>query len=538
MEIIRKNKIPLCIASIQWFVTTVLQVDRLFFSYERENKYLITTKILYYMVLIVGWCFAAELYRKLRAGNTFYQRAFFIFKVYLGLLMILLLLLWPGTWSWDDLGTLIAISAYDSWQPWQHTITGIYQDVLLQILPFPGGMILLQNVIISVCVAFSVTKLETILGLGQWKNRFADALLKVLPFLLPPVLMYQFSGYRMGLYVYLELVMLIIMMGMKKEAQEWKLTYLVLFCILCSIVAVWRTESFFYIVPACMIVLCGSEKVLSRKKKGMAILILIIGFFSLSQIHNTELRNANYKIVSLLNPCAELVRNADPLADEEELFAIDRVVDCAAIFEEPSIRGAALGEAIIQNGYTDEEYEAFVRAIVTLSLKYPKVVLVERGRIFGKALGVTEWTKTNVEDSAVLYDGTQENPMAEEVFEKGWIANKPAFRRIRKHMIYLLGIRKMDGSNNGIWQRLVWNAAIPLFLLICGWFEMLFRKKWFLLAIGTAVLIRVPIVFLTEPSGWIMYLLSFYLLGYLFLEYRLLYAFESGKNRNGTEEKT
>ena len=96
----------------------------------------------------------------------------------------------------------------------------------------------------------------------------------------------------------------------------------------------------------------------------------------------------------------------------------------------------------------------------------------------------------------------------------------------------------MDGSDSGIFQRLVWNAAIPLILLIFGWFEMLFRKKWFLFGIGAAVLIRVPIVFLTEPSGWIMYLLSFYLLGYVFLLYRLLYAFASKKTGNVTEEKT
>lgn len=535
MEIIQKNKIPLGIASVQWFVTTVFQVDRLFFSYDLDRKYLITTKILYYMVLIVSWCFAAEGYRRLRAGNAFYQRAFYFFKIYLSILMVLLVFLWPGTWSYDDLWTLIAISAYDSWHPWQHTITGIYQDVLLQILPFPGGMILLQNIIISVCVAFSVTKLETILDLRRLHNRLADAILKLLPFLLPPVLMYQFSGYRMGLYVYLELAMLIMLLEMKKETQEWSWVYLALFCVLCSIVAVWRTESFCYLVLACVMVWCSRGKALSRKKKGAALLLLVTGFLTLNQVHNAELGNADYKIISLLNPCAELVRHADPIADEAELLTIGRVVDWVTIRNEPSIPGTGWGTDIIQGGYTDEEYGAFVRAVVTLSLKYPKVIFAERWRIFGKALGVTEWSKTNVEDSAVLYDGTQENLPAQAVLEKGWIANKPVFRRIRKHMIYLLGIRKMDGSDSGFCQRLVWNAAIPLLLLIGGWFEMLFRKKWFLLGVGTAVLVRVPIVFLTEPSGWIMYLLSFYLLGYVFLLYRLLYAFMPKQTGNVTE---
>lgn len=529
MEIVQKNKIPICIASIQWFVTTVFQVDRLFFSYDLDSKYLITTKILYFIALTVAWCFGAAVYRKLREGDAFYRRAFFVFKIYLGLMMALLVILWPGTWSYDDLWTLVAISGYDSWQPWQHTITGIYQDVLLQILPFPGGIILLQNVIISICVAFSVTRLETILELGRFKNGLVDVLIKLLPFFLPPVLMYQFSGYRMGLYVYLELVVLVMLVGMKKDAQEWKMAYLVLFCVLCSIVAVWRTESFFYFVLACVMVLCGSKNVLSRKKKGAAILILFLSFFTLNQVHNAQLGNANYKIISLLNPCAELVRHADQATDAKALQAIDKVVDWQMFCSEPSMPGTGWGTDIIRNGYTDEEYGAFQKAIVTLSLKYPQVVFMERFKIFGKALGMTEWSKTNVEDTAVLYDGTQENLPAQAVFAKGWIADKPVFRRIRKHTIYLLGIKKMDGSNSGILQRLVWNAVIPLLVLLYGWFEMLFRKKWFLFVIGTAVLVRVPIVFLTEPSGWIMYMLSFYLLGYVFLVYRLLYAVKSGK---------
>ena len=333
----------------------------------------------------------------------------------------------------------------------------------------------------------------------------------------------------MGLYVYLELVVLVMLVGMKKDAQEWKMAYLVLFCVLCSIVAVWRTESFFYFVLACVMVLCGSKNVLSRKKKGAAILILFLSFFTLNQVHNAQLGNANYKIISLLNPCAELVRHADQDTDAKALQAIDKVVDWQMFCSEPSMPGTGWGTDIIRNGYTDEEYGAFQKAIVTLSLKYPQVVFMERFKIFGKALGMTEWSKTNVEDSAVLYDGTQENLPAQAVFAKGWIADKPVFRRIRKHTIYLLGIKKMDGSNSGILQRLVWNAVIPLLVLLYGWFEMLFRKKWFLFVIGTAVLVRVPIVFLTEPSGWIMYMLSFYLLGYVFLVYRLLYAVKSGK---------
>lgn len=93
--------------------------------------------------------------------------------------------------------------------------------MLLQILPFPGGIIFLQNTIISLCVAFSVVKIEKVFGIPAISNPVLDIVIKLLPFLLPPILMYQFSGYRMGIYVYLELVMLVILIGLNKTKSKW-----------------------------------------------------------------------------------------------------------------------------------------------------------------------------------------------------------------------------------------------------------------------------------------------------------------------------
>ena len=80
----------------------------------------------------------------------------------------------------------------------------------------------------------------------------------------------------------------------------------------------------------------------------------------------------------------------------------------------------------------------------------------------------------------------------------------------------------MDGSGNGILQRLIWNTLIPLIVLIYEWFSLLIKRKWYLWGICTAVLIRVPIVILTAPSSWMMYFLSFYFLGYVYFVYKLL----------------
>ena len=89
-------------------------------------------------------------------------------------------------------------------------------DILLQMLPFPGGFIILQNIIVAICVAFVVTNLENYYDIKEIKNKYVDIFIKTLPFYLPPILMYQFSEYRMGLYIYIELVMLVMIIGIKR----------------------------------------------------------------------------------------------------------------------------------------------------------------------------------------------------------------------------------------------------------------------------------------------------------------------------------
>lgn len=531
MQDVKYYQKPIIIALIQWFLTTIFQVDRLYFTYDVENKMILTIKLLYLIFLIVGWCFIFLAIRKIKSDDVSWKRGFFVFKVYFPLLMLVMLLLWPGTWSHDDLWTLDQISTYWSWMPWHHILTGIYQDVFLQILPFPGGIILIQNIIIAICVAFTVTKLENAFNIGEILNPVVDIIVKLTPFLLPPVLMYQFSGYRMGLYLYVELVMLVMLICSLKDDHEWSLSYLLLFTFLCIISSTWRTESFFYIPAACLLLLFIKKTIIQNKRKVLCAIILIIGFMSITKAQNSELGNANYQVVSLLGPCAEVVRAADSEEDAKELAAIDKVADIEIILDNPALGGEALywSTGCVRNrnddsndDYTDEDYSNFLKAFIKLSVKYPQRVVAERWALFIKGSGITGEAVTNVDMTARLFDADNESAAAQTIAQKGWIAYSPVFKQIRKVFVYMLGCRKPDGSAVGWLQKVVWNAIIPELVLIYAWIKMLVKKKWFLLGVCTAVLIRLPIVFLTQPAGWIMYALSFYLLGYVFLVYNLL----------------
>lgn len=528
MNFVKKNKKPIMIALVQWFLTTLLQVDRLYFCYDHETIYLTVSKFLYLCLLLAAWCFGFHAYRKIKERDVNYCRGFTIFRAYGTIVMMLLLLLWPGTWAWDDLGTLNAISTYESWNPWQNIISGIYQDVLLQILPFPGGIILLQNIIISLCVAFVVVKLEKIFAINaeNEKKKAFGLFVRILPFLLPPVLMYQFSGYRMGLYVYLELVMLVILIGAATDNREWHLPYLLLFCFLCVIISVWRSESFFYIPAACILLFVNRnrQKILPGRKALLCILLLITCFLGMNRLQTKENGNNNYEVVSLLRPCVKLVATADREEDKELLADIDRVASVEVMYDNPSKNGTELywEGKLVRESYTGEDYQSFLKAFLKLSLKYPEVVIAERWQLFLDGSGITGKTYTNVADSSLLFEPENENVAADIVFQKGWIATSPVFKNTRRRVIKLLGMTFHDGAVLEALRRVVWNAVIPLLILLCAWLRLLVKKKWYLFGICSVVLLRVPVVILTQPTYWFMYMLSFYMLGYVYLVYRIL----------------
>lgn len=508
------------IAILQWAVTTFLQVDRLFFVYENKNNYYHITKALFLIFLIIFWNFIFIAVKKIREKKAEWIRGRDFFVTYFIFSSVVLILIWPGTWASDDINTINHISTYSTWFPWQHILTGIYQDVLLQLLPFPGGVILLQNLLISICVAFVVTKIEATYNIKRLRNRAIDLLVKLLPFALPPVLMYQFSGYRMGIYIYLELVMLVMLICAMKDEKEWSICYISLFSVLCVLVSVWRTESFIYVPCVLILLFVIKKQVIPNNKKIGSAICIVLGFLALTKIQNISLGNSNYEVISLLGPCVELVREADDIEDIEELSSIDKVADLEIIYANPDLRGSIMywNTDVVRENYTREDYSEFVSAIVKLSVKYPIVVIKERWRIFIDGSGITGRAISNVSDAADLYD----NDRTEVTFTSDKAINRPISISLRAGIINLLGMRSIDGSSDGFLKYIVWNSIIPLIILICFWVFMLMKKNWYLFFISSSVLIRLPIIVLTQPSPWFMYVISFYFLGYVLLIYAIL----------------
>ena len=108
------------------------------------------------------------------------------------------------------------------------------------------------------------------------------------------------------------------------------------------------------------------------------------------------------------------------------------------------------------------------------------------------------------------------------MLNKGWFANLPVFKGFRARFIETLGITSEANIFAVVLKRVIWNSIIPELILICAWIGIFIRKRWYLAGVFATVLLKLPIIFLTEPSYWIMYVLSFYLLGYVVLVFGIL----------------
>lgn len=66
------------------------------------------------------------------------RRGVYIFIEYLIIIGLLLIIIWPGTWSWDDLDVAVQYKNYVGYG-WHHILTELLQMTFLQLLPIFGG---------------------------------------------------------------------------------------------------------------------------------------------------------------------------------------------------------------------------------------------------------------------------------------------------------------------------------------------------------------------------------------------------------------
>ncbi|MCR5773673.1 MAG: hypothetical protein K6G42_01180 [Lachnospiraceae bacterium] len=534
---IKQYAIPAAAALIQWVIWQALGIGRAFLTYDIRAPYVWIQKGLFLFLLVSLWCFLFYVIRKAKAGDEKIRRGLTVFAVYFSISAVVLLLLWPGTWYWDDIGVLASAKNFDL-LPWQHVLSAFFQTLFLQFFPVPGGIIAVQLLIVSVIVAYAVTDLELSLFKGKSITGFraADILIELIPFFLPPVLLYQYSGFRMGLYIFIEIFVLSFIICISIREREISCPMLFFFALASAVVTTWRTEGFLYAPVIIVMLVLQKKEMLSAGKKIFTVGVMLAVVFMISSFQKSATGNDDYSVVTFLRPLSEVVRAADPGKDADLLEKVNRVVDTGVILDNPDVNGEDLlwKYDLPIHEYTDEEYSDFMKAFIGLCVRYPKAVAKERIKVFIDTSAIRGRTNpTNVTGAYYLFDPDEQNDNQREFNEWEIMLNRPVSETLRQRFILFLGCLREDFSER-ITYRLVWDTIIPLGIIGILWVGLAVKKKWKLFIAMSAVALRIPVLFLTAPATWTMYYLSFYLIGYVSLVFIIL-KMVSVKNDRKTE---
>ena len=459
----------------------------------------IGTKAIWLFVLILLWNKLFSYIKKREFGVLRYALIYFVIE------WILLILVWPGIWRMDEFGVLNA-SLQLMPHFWQNYLTSIWYVFSLMLFPFPSGVILVQCGIIALIVGY-------LLNLIEQKKIFKHGWMIYLcftPFLLLPVLDSNLYPVRLGIYAFLELLMIGLLYFKQDDPQE-KIPFGLL--IIGALVTVIRAEAIYYVLVF-PIVLILFFRTRNKKPEIIKWILIYVGFTLLlwtpQKIGESFQSKDKYDITSMILPLVPMVEEASTKPECASLLdEIDKVLDVDSLLEGARQNKSGISifwsnENLVREEYTKKDYATFKAAYYKLILKCPTAFFKERTKTFLESQDLLEDTTTLFSSSGnANHEKFRQYPLA-----------MPISKDLRNQVISILELRefgKYDHKLKG--YSILYSVQIPLLFLICLGFLLVWKKKWKEACLIGAVCIKGVLVFLTAPSRLFMYYYPIYLVG-------------------------
>ncbi|EFB74744.1 DUF6020 family protein [Subdoligranulum variabile] len=501
----RWDGLAACGAVLYWGLYCRFGVDLYFFQEPRWEYRRIFLLLLILLVVAMRRLICRAVLQK----DAFSRKFLRYTAVNLLVLLALMLLLWPGTWSWDDIHVLNQARSY-SLYAWQHYLSSEAMILSAYFLPSAGGIVVVQLVIAAFVSGYCLTLVDT--GLLDRGRRYhgVAVLLADLAFFLPPILFYDYSKFRNTLCSYLELLLLALTWRMARTPGARTVGNLCLFLTAAILTAAWRSENLYYIVLVLGLLLFIAGR--RRWKRCLAATLAVCAAVVAIGRYNTGLiGNDNYAVMAIINPVVEVIREAERHPDglrEEQHDAIGKVLDWDRLMAEPLASGSALYWDGAVLSYTQEEYRAFQKTCLQLVLRYPAAFLQERAGMFWNTLGFNDFQYDPYTRTIRIF-------MPDTAEAKSWKENGEALNvSLREATIRLLAGRDEDGNKN-LSNHIFWNLLPPLVFALAALVYGVRKRRWLFAYLVFCNLCKVPLIFATAPDTYFMYYMSVYLFGYV-----------------------
>lgn len=524
------------LAAVVWCLLT-LATDRLFFRYDWKTPYFFVYKALFVLLAFAVVHGAVTLVQKIRRRDAFALRWLQWMLPYLLVTLVVLLIVWPGCWGSDDLDVLQLARTLEP-SAWQHFLTSAAFILALMFVPVPGGVVLIQTLLIAGVVGCFLAAAETLAcqRMARPPARGWFALLYI-PFLLPPVLLHDMQPFRSTWSTWTELFTVFLLVWWYLRGQAVTKKQLAVLTVLGILTASWRSENIYYLAALPVLLFFLVHKKLVPAAAAVAGTVCIVAGTLACNAYSNHLMGEAwlYQRVALCYQTAALVQDADPEADAGALALIDPIFDVQACRDLSTLHGSELRTAVTRgiDGVTEADWNACKKGIAQLALKYPGSLLRERLGVFRNTVEQqqTESNQKIVFAATVLeYTDAPDNMRdSQKDFLYNSIGAWPLNRQLREDFIMSLSYRTEFLAGLAA---ATWNMLPALLLLAAAVLVLLARRRWMLFFAAGALFARVPLVFLTAPDTYFMYYLTPYIAGYAITAAALVYGILYRKKKN------
>lgn len=481
------SKKALLVAFIHWYVTFFLEKN-FFVTSTLEKPFVVIAKLI---VIVCFWQIVFYMVRRYKTEHEYRSYIHFV-GVYFIFSMVLLLLIWPGNWLLDDY-ILLQLTHELEFMAWQHFLSQMFYYCAIFIFPTPVNIEILHIVCISLIVGYFVYTIYLL------TNKSKIAFLSYIPFILPNVLLQNYFLLRAGLFTYL--IIFLVVYYIHQASKKENLTYskLLILAVVTATIATLRSEGILFIFASPIIFL-----ILFRKTTPRAMILCFLAttaciYLCLGQFQTYLINYKNkykdtdklYLLTAIITPLYHLTKKAASDQREDLLLDVKAVLDIQQFYTDvPSWNVISSTPIIKENYFNSKARRKLLRAYVKLIQTYPNVFFDNRISQFMSESNTQTYTSNKLNTQ---YYSLFQNTVSDYISTK---------RRAKT-------LTKLSLKNKFLNNHLPPIALLLILSTIC-----LFRKKFVIPIITSALMGMVGIVFITSPGPYFMYYFSVYLTGY------------------------
>lgn len=456
-------------------------------------------------------------------GDSFYRSWLKTSLIYLCIMSIFFILLYPGHWVGDEFSILEAVRQYDPYS-WQSYLTNIYYTLSLYLIPTGVGIVVIQLSILSLITGYIIS-----LSRNLFRHKHTHYLL-LLPFITFPVILNNLYPLRLTVFSYLLLLLFaqILFLHAKVLIPKHPRIMLLQVAFVLSIICFWRSEGLIYLIllPIFARMLGLLNRSALRQKSTYVIYALSLVFIGLTFWITSVTTRADYQITATLNPMSTMIQGKLQGEDiDKELAAVDRVINLAIVRQYPSYTGLPA----YWNGALREDYfnhlHGYNLHIFNIFIQNFNLFIDNRIQVFllTNSFG-TQPSTGYVEDSYDISQFYNSDKQSITKIQNFYLVNKlshPISLQL-KHDITTRLLLVDNQYKPSIFAKIVWSIIPTAILLLALTVAQLFRRHWLHALMGTMLLTHGILIFLTAPASYFMYYFPIYLVGNFILAIVLL----------------